>query len=78
MDAASGIAGLIALAITVTHISHRYFASVSRKSSAIQSFFRELASLKLVLERLKDISENPTFNKQASCLRSVVGIGECH
>lgn len=78
MEVASGIAGLIGLAITITQISHRYFASVSRKSSAIQSFFRELASLKLVLERLKDISQNPEFGRHASCLRSAIGINECH
>ena len=53
----SGVAGLVALLITVTEISHRYVSNVHGSTKTILSFVQELAALKSVLVRLQHVIE---------------------
>lgn len=53
----SGVAGLVALLITVTEISHRYVSNVHGSTRTILNFVQELAALKGVLVRLQHVTE---------------------
>jgi hypothetical protein len=75
---ASGIAGLLSLAIEITKISHRYVSSFKGASKAVQSYFRELSALQGSLVQLQRIAEDPENEEQTGFLRSTVGVDECH
>lgn len=55
---ASGVAGLLSLAITVVDTSYRYVSNVRNASRAVQSYFRELSALKKVLIRVDEVVHN--------------------
>jgi hypothetical protein len=74
---ASGIAGLLSLAIEIAKISHRYVSSFKGASKAVQSYFRELSALQGSLIQLQRIAEDPETEEQTSFLRSTVGVDEC-
>jgi hypothetical protein len=75
---ASGVAGLLSLAIQITTISHRYISGFKGASKAVQSLFRELSALQKVLIQLQDIAQNPEYEEFTVHLQASVGIAECH
>lgn len=75
---ASGIAGLLSLAIQITTLSHRYISGFKGASKAVQSLFRELSALEKVFKQLHAIANNPEFSKFEAHLQALLGVAECH
>src|SRR5436190_272323 len=78
---ASGIAGLLNLAITVTEISFRYISNVHSASKSISAYLQELASLKTLLVHLDGLAHSPDtadiFMERSPALLSMFSISQC-
>jgi hypothetical protein len=67
---ASGVAGLLSLAIEMTKLSYTYIASVRGAPKSLTAYIRELATLTSVLLQLENLIQARRLNGQNSQILS--------
>ena len=81
LSISSGVAGLLALVISVAQTSYQYAASVKDASKSIKAYLRELLALQTVLYKLNELLleavSSGVFAGSQSPLLSILDIEEC-